>query len=172
MKRSITVVIFISLFVMFGLVSVAYAQDAPPVTPEPGRGMGRGMMGQGMGMRGNYAAAGQMHEYMQPALAKELGLTVEELQDRHDNGETFWQIAEDLGLTTEEALQLKLDARSAALDQMVADDLLTQEQADWMKNRGGNMMNGRGHGGCMGGSGSNPSGNGTGFRGGRWSRDG
>jgi hypothetical protein len=161
MKRILIAAFVMGLVVIFAAVSVVNAQDPAPETPKPGQGWGRGMMMES-------AAAGQMHEYMQQAMADALGLSVEELQARHDAGERFWEIAEAQGLAVEEAQQLKLDARSTALDQMVEDGLLTQEQADWMENRGGRMMNGKGRGGCMG-DGTHREGFGPGMRG-RWSQ--
>ncbi|MBE0695731.1 MAG: hypothetical protein IH586_02300, partial [Anaerolineaceae bacterium] len=108
------------------------------------------MMGQAM-MGGEQGA---MHEYMEAALAEKLGLTVQALEDLNDQGQTFWQIAEAKGFTVDEAQQMMLDARNIATDKAVKDGTLTQEQADWMKQRSGSMMgNGNGsgvQGDCMG----------------------
>ncbi len=106
---------------------------------------------------------GPMHEYMETVFAEKLGLTMEELEERQDQGQTFWQIAEEKGYTADEASQMMQDAHSTALDQMVTDGTLTQEQTDWMKNCSGKMLGGNGQGGCTGGGG---------MMGGRWSRDG
>jgi hypothetical protein len=146
MQRYFIAAVLVTVIAVFGFASVVNAQDENPT--QPGKEWGRQM---GQRMMNRFAGIDQMHEYMQQAMADQLGLTVEQLEERHANGETFWQIAEEQGLTVEEARQLKLDARSAALDQMVADGILTQEQADLMKERSGQMMNGHGRGGCMGG---------------------
>ena len=93
-----------------------------------------------------------MAEYMHAALAEKLGITEDELESQIAEGKTFWQIAEEKGLTSEETTAIMQAARDAALTQMVADGTLTQEQADWMAQRGAGMMNGSagaGRGGCQ-----------------------
>lgn len=143
MKRIVLISLLIGMLgfvAIFGLVSAVNAQSPTPTPVFPGQGYGRG------GMMGG--AEGTMPPYMEAALAEKLGLTIEELQDLHDQGKTFWQVAEDKGFTIEEAQQMMLDTRSAALDQMFKDGTMTQEQADWMKQRSGQMMGGQG--GCNG----------------------
>jgi hypothetical protein len=153
MKRIVLIAVLIGVVgfaAVFGLVRVVSAQGNPTATPAvPGQGYGRGgMMGQGQGMMGG--EQGAMHEDMEAALAEKLGLTVEALEDLNDQGKTFWQIAEDKGFTAEEAQQMMLDARTSAIDKAVKDGTLTQAQADWMKQRSGQMMGNGGQGGCMG----------------------
>ncbi len=113
--------------------------NAQAPTPEPP---------QGFGGRGGWMMGGDtpMSEYMHAALADKLGLTVEELEAKVAEGVTAWQIAEAQGLTVEEFQALMLEARTEALTQMVADGVITQEQADWMSQRGAGRMGGRG--GC------------------------
>jgi hypothetical protein len=112
--------------------------------------MGRWMQGRGMMTDGVYGT-GAMHEYMEEAVASKLGVSVEELESLHAEGKTFWQIAEEKGLADEDARQLMIDARSEALDAMVEDEVIDQEQADAMKTRmSGGRMGGFGAG-CMGG---------------------
>ena len=84
--------------------------------------------------------------------AEELNIPVADLEARLDQGETMAQIAVSTGLTVDEFRTLMVDARTQAIDQAVTDGTLTQEQADWMKQRsagqmaGGQMGNGRGMG--------------------------
>lgn len=145
MKKFIIATLVVAFVAIFGVVSLVNAQGTTPPAPEGGWGrMGRGPM---MGATGQY---GPMHEDMQAALAEKLGLTVDELNAAHAEGKTFWDLAQEKGLTVEEAQQAMLDARSAALDAMVKDGTITQEQADWMKSRGGMKGGGYGRGGCMG----------------------
>lgn len=113
-----------------------------------GRGFG-GMMGDRA--EGGY---GPMHEYMEQAFAKALGLSEEELEERIEAGETMWQIAQDLGFTQDEFANLMIEARTSALDQAVEAGLLTREQADWMIQRMAQRQAagfGPGSGGCWGG---------------------
>jgi hypothetical protein len=167
MKRFMIAALVVGVVAVFGVVSLVNAQDSTPPAPGQGFGYGRGMMGgrggammnggaiRNGGMMGANGQYGPMHELMQKALAEKLGLTEEQLEAAYTDGKTFWDLAEEKGLTTEEAQQAMLDARTTALDALVADGTLTQEQADWMKSRGGAMMNGgygAGRGGCpMGG---------------------
>lgn len=147
MKKNLLIALLVLVLggvAILGLASTASAQDnVPPVTPNPQQGGRWGRMGGGMAGTGQ----GVLHADMQPALAEKLGLTVAELEELHTNGQTFWQIAEEKGYTLEEARQMMLDARSAALDKAAVAGTITQEQADWMKQRGGGMM---GAGGCTG----------------------
>jgi hypothetical protein len=153
MKRFLLIMaVLIGVAALFGAVSVVNAQDP---TPTPGEGYGPGWMGGGMQGRGRMMAegaygTGAMHDYMEEVVAARLGVSLEELESLHAEGKTFWQIAEEKGLAVEDARQLMLDARSEALDAMLEDDVISQEQADWMKTRmSGGRMGGFG-GGCMG----------------------
>jgi hypothetical protein len=146
---SIVIVAIIAL----AAAGFAYAQEPQPTEPVPfGQGYGPGMMGRG-GMMGRWGQGstgqyGPMHEYMVGAMAEALGLTDEELDTELAAGKTMWQVAEAKGLSLEEFQTLMVDARKAAFEKMVADGVLTQEQADWMLSR----MQGRwGQGGAQGG---------------------
>ena len=166
MKRTLFLAVIVVMLAVLGIAGVVGAQ-AP--TPEaPGQGFGQGMMGgRGAMMSGTYGQ-GFMHDYMEPVIAEKLGVSVDELTQLHADGKTFWQIAEEKGLTTEQAQQLMVDARATALDAMVKDSVITQEQADFMKTRMGGRM-GSGSGGCMGGGlWNNGSASPRGRMGGRW----
>ncbi len=174
MNKKVTVVA--GLLVVVGALAFAgitYAQTPTPpgtpgfgMTPAPARllevqsgagvgGYGRGL-GLGAGMAGgmmNYyrdGGFGPMHDAMRDAIAEGLGLTREELDSRIASGETPYEIAQAQGLTQQEFAQLMVEARQTAIEQAVADGLLTQEQADWMLShmggRGGRL--GPGAGGC------------------------
>ncbi|MBN1373248.1 MAG: hypothetical protein JW987_15030, partial [Anaerolineaceae bacterium] len=121
---------------LFMGVGVVNAQAPTPGTPS------------GSGMGGSWMMGGDtpMSDYMHAALADKLGLTVAELEAKEAEGVTAWQIAEAQGLTVEEFRAMMLEARTTALAQMVADGTITQEQADWMSQRGAGSMGARG--GC------------------------
>ena len=140
---------------------ITYAQTPGPGVPGAGgqggfgRGMqdgyGRGAQGQGMlgGMQGGMmnrwdGEEGPLHDLMHDAIAEGLGLTRTELDSRIAAGETPYEIAEAEGLTQAEFFQVMTEARQTALEEAVAQGLLTQEQADWMLDRMG------GRGGCSG----------------------
>lgn len=105
------------------------------------------------GMEGMRDAAGVMREYMDPQAwtAEALGMTVEELEAAHEDGATMPELLEDAGLTGEEFQQAMQDAYDAALAQAVEDGVITQEQADMMKEMG--LRGKRGPGGMPGRSG-------------------
>lgn len=92
-----------------------------------GYGYGGMMGGSGLG-RG----AGIMHDYMISAFAKAIGLTVEEVDTRLAKGETFKEIAIAQGTAEADLPALANQVRKAALDQAVADGIITQAQADQM----------------------------------------
>ncbi len=154
MKKILLVVAsFVVAALVFSVAGFAYAQSQNPPTPEypygPGMmaeydgygpGFGRGMMGGyggygrmgGYGMMGWNGEEGPMHEAMVAAVSEALGLTPEEIETRHDAGETLWEIAKAEGLSTEEIQDLMSSAHNAALEEAVANGWLTQEQSDWM----------------------------------------
>ena len=119
-------------------VGVAYVNAQAPTPNGPQNwGMGGRMMGGGTSMQ----------EYMHEAIAAKLGMTEDELESAYADGKTAWLLAQEQGLTQEQFTQLMVDARAEALDKMVADGVITSEQADWMKSRGGQRMGG-GSGNC------------------------
>ncbi|HSB66228.1 MAG TPA: hypothetical protein VLD65_06590 [Anaerolineales bacterium] len=108
----------------------------------PGGMMGgygpEGMMGgRGLSEKRGY---GLMHDYMISAFAKAVGLTVEDVNTRLANGETLAQIASAQGFTGDKLTQLVTDVRKAALDQAVAEGVITQAQADVMLQHMENYM--------------------------------
>ena len=153
MKKLILSIVVVAIFAFaLGTAGIVYAQTQTPATPVPGSGYGPGMMGgrgQRGGMMGQNAAgtqAGFLHDEMVAAFAQKLGISVDDLNARLANGETMAQIAFSQGLTADQFSTLMLDARSQAIDQAVKDGKLTQQQADWMKQRGAGQMAGGGMG--------------------------
>lgn len=110
----------------YGMMGAGYGYGHGSIM---GAGHGMGSMSHAAGM-GGYGEMGALHDYMYPAMAAALGLTPEEFDARHEAGETFWNIAEAQGLSTEEAWNLMQAARNEALQQAVADGIITQEFAD------------------------------------------
>jgi hypothetical protein len=129
---------------------VAAAQSPQPPTPVPGGGNGRGFGPMWFGSENG--AYGPMHEYMTNALAEALGISPDEFESRREAGETAYQIAVDLGFSADQIPTLLRDARVKALDAAATANVITQEQADWMKSRGAGMGFGNcgGTGGMMG----------------------
>ncbi len=150
--------VVLTVLIAFGIASYGYAQSQYMANSSVafGQGYGPGMMGR-QGGRGGMMGAGQagaygpLHEYMEQAVAEEFGITVEEVEDLHDQGKTMWDYAQEQGLTTEQFQEKMVAARTSALEQAVAAGVITQAQADWMLERMGQMFQGgAGFGSCNG----------------------
>ncbi len=162
MKRWVVYLLIAGLMVgtgLFATYQLVKAQEPTPTSPADGWGFGRG--GRMGGMMYGDGQVGVMHDAMHAALAAKLDMTVEDFEKAYADGKTFWDLAEEKGISSEDAQQMMIDARNEALDKSVAAGDLTQEQADWMKSRmgshtpgdcmdganGGGGMMGRGRGG-------------------------
>ncbi len=166
MKKILLVVGVVSIAVLaFGAVGYAYAQNQTPDFP-----FGHGMMGDyegneqdhGHGMMGGYGHGmmdwdgeyGPMHELMVAALAETINIPSDEIQNRHDAGETMWEIAEAEGLSAEEIQEVMSSTHDNALEDALANGLMTEEQAEVMDDHmdqmwSGDYQDGAGH--CGGG---------------------
>jgi hypothetical protein len=161
-KLVISIVIVAVIGIALGTAGFVYAQSTTPPATVPGTGTAYGRMnGQGgrggmmgsQGMRGGMAAQnntgtqdGLLHDEMIAVFAEELGISADDLNARLAAGETMVQIAASTGLTAEQFSALMIDVRGQAIDQAVKNGTLTQEQADWMKQRGAGQAMGGGRG--------------------------
>lgn len=112
---------------------------------ESGHGSDSGCSGEEDPQNENLNLGGALNELMHERLAEELGLTVDELEARHDAGESFMQIALAQGLSKQDAAALMRTIRDEAAAKAVADGLVTQEEADVWLSRG-NQINTGGEG--------------------------
>ena len=137
MKRLlIVVVILVALFAVLGAASLAYAQTRTPNRQDDGVARMGWRGGRGPGMMGSDGFGRvPMHPYLVDALAEALDLTPEAVQERLGASETPWEIAVSSGLNEEQARKVLSDAHIAALDAAVADGAISQEQADWIRDR-------------------------------------
>ena len=124
---------------------------------------------------------GPVHDYMEAALAEKLNLPLATVESEFDSGKTLAHIALDHGVSQANLQAFMLEVRTLALQNAVADGVITQAQADRMLQMGGRgfgygmMGGGTGYGMNGSGSGTGPCG-GTGIpvgggmmqRGGRW----
>ncbi len=153
MKKTILIVALVIVALGVLGVGAVFAQDQTP--PFVGRGS---MMQNG--------TSGPIHTFMVTEFAKKLSLNVDDINTRLTAGETMYDIALSAGVTAEEYPALMTEVRATAVDAAVKANVLTQEQADWMKSRGGGRMNGAGYDGdCPMQDGAYQQ-NGQGFRGG------
>ena len=142
MKKVLFVATIVGVLVMaLSISGYVFAQDQDPPTPEyPNRPFGGGFRG-GHGMMGGYQGfrgsdrGGYLHDYISAALANALGLTLDELQAKHNNGATAWSIAESLGHSSEEFYTLMVDVRTEAINLALADGVISQDHAEWMLDR-------------------------------------
>jgi hypothetical protein len=155
MKKAVVIGAILGIAILaLGVAGFAYAQTQFPMNPAfhgdvdgtypYGTGMlGRGMMGRGgyhNGTAGRGFAGpmmegeehGPLHESMMESLAGALGISAAELEERHEAGETIWDITQELGISAEDFRDPMLEARNDAIDQAVADGVLSQEQGEWM----------------------------------------
>jgi hypothetical protein len=170
MKKILLVAVgFMIAVSVFGVAGFAYAQNQTPPAPDYpyghgmmsdydgfGRGYGHGMMGgygrgYGHGMMGWDGEYGPMHEAVIAVLADALVITPEEIEARHDAGETMLKIAEAEGLSAEEIQALMFSAHDFALEDSVANGWMTEEQAEWMDAHMDQMWSGDYENGDFGG---------------------
>ena len=156
-------VVAVFLFAAFGAAGYAFARFTNPAYGTPWYGM-MGSRGGMMGYRDDYRGGmmggrfdrdtyryssnemGKLHEMMFISLAEKLGLPVSELEDGLNKGESLTSIASAKGIDSTKLDTLVEEAFTDTLDKAVDENILTREQADWMKQRGGGMMFGRGWG--------------------------
>ena len=153
-KTVLSIVIVMVVAIALGTTSFVNAQSSTPQAPVSGTGYGNGMGSRGVRGGMMHSAAGTqdglLHDEMIAVYAEKLGVSVDDLNARLANGETLAQIASSKGLTIDQFRALMTDARSQAVDQAVKNGTLSQEQADWMKQRGAGAGMGNGGRGMRG----------------------
>jgi hypothetical protein len=158
MKKYLILAGIVALAILaLGAVNLVNAQSETP-SPDWNPGFGSGMMGGHRGFGGwgeGYRTdeEGPLHEYMIAAFAEAIGLSPDEIETRHEAGETMWQIADSEGIYVEEFIEIMTQVRSEVIDQVFTDGVLTQEQADFLRQRWSQRQSGGfgpGSGYCMG----------------------
>ena len=134
-KLMIRIALLAVVAVALGSTSSVFAQTPTPQTPTPGTQLGF------------------LQDEMVAVYADALGITVDDLNTRLTNGETMAQIAYSTGMSADEFRTLMVDVRTQAIALAVKNGTITQEQADWMSQRGAGQMMG-GARGARGGRGA------------------
>ena len=173
MKKIVLVAVLLGVVSVLGLgATLAFAQGPTPTQPTtPGFGPGRMRGGFGFGFNTD------LQSQMQTAVAKALGMTLDELNAQLSAGKTIAQIAQSKNIDLTKLHEDIQAAHEAIIQQAVKDGKLTQAQADWMLQRMETMdqyfeANGGTCPGWGAGAGFGPGtmggtfGSGTGFRGG------
>ena len=162
MKKGLVIILTIAAVVVLGNVLIASAKgDGTTNWPSMGYMMGQPFTGTmpfrgGGPMHGGMMAPGGVHESAWAAIADKLGMTYDELAAAVQGGKTMAQLADEKGVSLDALKQVAIEAKKAALADLVEQGVLTQEQADWMLDRMDDMPmsgfgNGVGPGGCHGG---------------------
>ena len=129
MKKTLLIVGLVVLALGILGVGVAFAQGGQPPVGQAGYGW--------------------MHDYVKQALAAKLGLTEKQVEEQLAAGIPMYQIALDNGIKQEDLANFMNEVHQDAFAQAVKDGVMTQEQADWMRQRMQNMYeNGYGAGNC------------------------
>jgi hypothetical protein len=132
---------------LLGVAILTLSVASPTFAADPARGGpgggdstggGNGRQGTtgtdtGIPVNANINLDGVLSDLIHANLAAALGITPDDLAARLDAGETFSQIALELGL---DPTTILVQARADALVQAVDLGLITQEQADWLASRG------------------------------------
>jgi hypothetical protein len=136
MKKTVLITVLVLMALVVTGVGIVSAQEANP--PYGGRGMHNGQ--------------GAMHTFMVTEFARELSLNVNDINTRLAAGETMYDIALSAGVKADDVPAIMQKVRAAALDAAVKANVITQEQANWMKSRGYGQggMHSNGTGDCTG----------------------
>jgi hypothetical protein len=95
---------------------------------EKSSGMSSGLqMGYSGSLGSGAYGEGFLHEYMDASLAGALGLSEEDFETRREAGETFFQIAQDLGFDADAIREILVNAREAAFEQAKADGVIPED---------------------------------------------
>ena len=152
---------FLMVAAILGITVLTFSVAGPALAAGgPGNGGGKGgnggngnqgTIGTGIPMEMSTTVQGVLGDLIHVDLADSLGISVDELTARLDAGETFSAIALSLGFDYATINTMLVDARADAVAQAVADGLITQEMADWLKLHGNdNPATGYGDGICDG----------------------
>jgi hypothetical protein len=135
-KTLISILIVVAALAVFTTSAVFAQGQQPPAQPGAGRGMPLAPDASA-GVGGGY---GLVHDYVEKALATKLGLTEKQVEDQLAAGKTMAQIALDNGILQENLPAFMNEVHSAAFDKVVADGVITREQADLMLQRMATMQ--------------------------------
>ncbi|MFW5943040.1 MAG: hypothetical protein ACOCXI_14655 [Chloroflexota bacterium] len=136
MKRVIklsAILLILALVVGLAGAGSVFAQetdDTGPGTYSYGRGP---FHGQGPGMQYRQVDQDVMHE----AIADALGVTVEEFEAARAEGQTLYDLAQELNVEMDAVWEAMRAVKAEAIDQALADGLITEAQAEWLQSRPG-----------------------------------
>ncbi|MCJ7624794.1 MAG: hypothetical protein MUO76_14935 [Anaerolineaceae bacterium] len=121
------------MVLILGVASIVYAQDEEPPVPFDSEGEGP----FGRYDRGRFRQQSPIWDEMFELLADRLDVTVDDLSERLQNGETLLDIALEQGISEEDFKGMMDEIRDEAIDKALAEELITEEQAELMRADGG-----------------------------------
>jgi len=131
MKKLVAIAVVLGVLAVLGIgATIAFAQGPTPTPTSP---FGWGM--HGPGMMGFWGVNTEWQTKMHEAVAKALGLTLDQLNAELRAGKTIAQIAQAKNIGLSKLHDDVEAAHKALLQQAVKDGKLTQQQADWMIQR-------------------------------------
>lgn len=129
MKKIVVVAVLLGILSALGLGATLALAQGPVQPPAPGSGPGWMHGGFGLGFNADWRSQ------MQGAVAKALGMTLDELNAQLRAGKTIAQIAQDKKIDLTKLHDDVQAAHKALIQQAVKDGKLTQAQADAMLQR-------------------------------------
>jgi hypothetical protein len=145
LKTAGMVALLVAALALVVVVTGAFAQG--PAVPDPANGAGQMRQGNGAGTGLGVRAVDEAD--MHAAIAGALGMTVEDFEAALAAGKTPFILASELGVDFADVRAAMAGQHAKALEQAVAEGLITQERANWMLGRQagfGNGANGSGLG--------------------------
>jgi hypothetical protein len=129
MKKILIVVSVLLVSLVIFAAGFAFSQTSVVSAAGLPTGYGPGGMGGG---RGGMMGGGQVHEYVEQALADKLGMTWDEVKTAFSGGKSMYQIAIEKGVKEADMTALLTEVHKTAFAKAVSDGILTQAQADTM----------------------------------------
>ena len=139
--RITTIVTVLIALVAFAGVTAAFAQgpNRPGGSTSPGMNQAANAAGQGLGAMAVDEAA------LHAAIANALGMDIADFEAAIAAGKTPYILAQELGVDYATVQAAMNEAHEEALQQSVANGLISQEQANWiLSRRGGQGRQGSG----------------------------
>ncbi len=125
------VAVLVAALALVVVVTGAFAQG--PSVPDPTNGAGQMRRGNGAGVGLGVRAVDEAD--MHAAIAKALGMTVADFEAALAEGKTPFILASELGIDFADIRAAMASLHAEALEQAVAEGLITQERASWMLGR-------------------------------------
>lgn len=131
LKTAGIVAVLVASLALVVVVTGAFAQG--PSVPDPTNGAGQMRRGNGAGAGLGVMAVDEAD--MHAAIAEALGMTVEDFEAALTEGKTPFILASEQGIDFADVRAAMASLHAEALEQAVAEGLITQERANWMLGR-------------------------------------